>query len=89
MQADDLVHLGREALVVCSDQCGAAFVSNQCQELAQHAVGSGLVEIAGRLVGEDQRRPIGQRAGNGNALLLSAGKLGWAMIKPLRQAELA
>ena len=37
------------------------------------------VEIAGRLVGQHQFRLVHQRAGNGDALLLSAGKLAGMM----------
>jgi hypothetical protein len=33
------------------------------------------IEIAGRLVGEKQARPVDQRSGDGDALLLAAGKL--------------
>jgi hypothetical protein len=46
-----------------------------------------LVKIAGRLVGEDQRRLVGQRARNGDALLLAARQLRRAMVEPLRQPE--
>ena len=35
----------------------------------------GAVEIAGRLVGQDDRRIVGQRAGDGDALLLAAREL--------------
>jgi hypothetical protein len=44
-------------------------------EDVHHRFAVGAVEIAGRLVGEDQVRLGGERAGDGDALLLAAGKL--------------
>ena len=38
------------------------------------------VEIAGRLVGEDDLGTVHQRPGDGHALLLAAGKLHRAML---------
>jgi hypothetical protein len=34
-----------------------------------------VVEVAGRLVGQQQRGPVHQRARDGHALLLAAGEL--------------
>ena len=42
------------------------------------------VEIAGRLVGQEDARRVGDRARDGDALLLAAGQLG----RPVRQALL-
>ena len=89
MQPDDAVHLGGEALVVGGDQRGAAFAAHQVQELGEDGVGGVLVEIAGRLVGEHQRRLVGERAGDRDALLLAARQLGRAMLEPLAKAERA
>ena len=41
------------------------------------------VEVAGRLVGQQQRRLVDQRAGDGDALLLAAGKLVGMMVGAL------
>ena len=59
------------------------------EEFGEDDVGGMLVEIAGRLVGEDQRRPVGERAGDRDALLLAARQLGRAMVEPLGEAERA
>ena len=83
------VHLGGEALVVGRDQRGAAFAADQAEEFGEHRVGGRFVEVAGRLVGEHQRRAVGERAGDRDALLLAARQLGRAMVEPLRQAERA
>src|SRR5690606_31529005 len=48
-----------------------------------------LVEIAGRLIRKHQRRPIGERAGNGHALLLAPRKRAGLVVEPLAQPEAA
>ena len=45
------------------------------------------VEVAGRLVGEDEERVIHQRAGDGDALLLPAGELLGAMVEAVAQTH--
>ncbi len=47
------------------------------EELEDHLAGV-RVEVAGRFVGEDDLGIVDQRAGDGDALLLAAGKLAWA-----------
>ena len=46
------------------------------------------VEIAGRLVGEQHFGLGDDRAGDGDALLLAAGKLGRRMVPPVGEADL-
>ena len=46
------------------------------------------VEVAGRLVGEDDLRARAERAGDGDALLLAARQLRREMIGAMRQADL-
>ena len=46
------------------------------------------VEVAGRLVGQHQRRVHGQGAGDGDALLLAAGQLVGEMLLAVGQADL-
>ena len=45
------------------------------------------VEVAGRLVGEHDRRPRDERAGDRDALLLAAGELRRAVAEPLRRGR--
>ena len=45
------------------------------------------VEVAGRLVGEDQHRARDQRPGDGDALLLAAGELGRLVVEPVAEPE--
>ena len=46
------------------------------------------IEIAGRLVGEQKPRHVGDRARDRDALLLAAGKLGRPVRQPLGQAKI-
>ena len=48
----------------------------QVAEQLQDGVGGVGVEVARRLVGQHQRRIVGQRAGDGRALLLAARERG-------------
>ena len=61
MQADDAVHFRRHSLVMGRDQRRAALAAHQAEEFGEHGVGGGFIEIASGLVGEDQRRLVGQR----------------------------
>ena len=45
------------------------------------------VEVAGRLVGEQQRRAVDQRPGDRDALLLAAGELRRVVVQPVAQAD--
>ena len=64
-------------------------LADQAEEFGEDDVGGGLVEIAGGLVGEDQSGPVGERAGDGDALLLAARKLARPVGQPLGEAERA
>ena len=45
------------------------------------------IQIAGRLVGQQQFRLVDERAGDGDALLFAAGKLGRLVIQPVLEAD--
>ena len=57
----------------------------QLPEDGQNLPGGHSVQIAGGLVGQDQRRLRRQHPGDGHPLLLSARKLGRAMSSPILQ----
>ena len=46
------------------------------------------IEIAGRLVGQQQPRHVGDRARDRDALLLAAGELGRPVRQPLGEAQI-
>ena len=59
-------------------------------EFLEHAHdldGGPAVEVAGRLVGEEDRGVVDERAGDGDALLLAAGELVGIMVGAVRQAD--
>ena len=47
----------------------------------------GAVEVAGRLVGQDDAHAGGEGAGDGDALLLAAGKLARIVPQPMAEAD--
>src|SRR3546814_5557484 len=53
----------------------------------EDAVGGVGVEVAGRLVGQEDRGIVGQTSGDGGALLLAAGKASRAVGRALREAD--
>ena len=69
------------------DEGGAPLPAHQRQELGEDDVRGGFVEVAGRLVGEDEERAVGERAGDGDPLLLAPGELGRPVREPLAESE--
>ena len=53
------------------------------REKIEHRVRRSRVEVAGRLVGDDQRRIVRERAGDRDALLLAAGHRAGQLIRDL------
>ena len=72
---DDAARLRGQALVVGHDDEGGAVPIEPAEEVEDLATGGG-VELTGRLVGEQDRRPVGERAGDRHPLHLSTGELG-------------
>src|SRR5208282_818950 len=68
-------HKGRAALAMAAEQ--------KLDDLASRR----LVEIAGRLVGDDNGGIGRQRAGERDALLLATGKFGRVVVEAFRQAD--
>src|SRR5438132_414747 len=64
VQPDDAIHLLGDALVVRGDERRTPFAAHEVQELGEDDVGGVFVEVAGGLVGEDQGRLVGERAGD-------------------------
>ena len=56
--------------IMSDDHHGSAIITRGFHENAHDLAAGGLVERAGRLVGEDDRRLYGKRAGDGDALHL-------------------
>ena len=75
LEIDLAVERGGEPRAVGHHQEAAAGSRDQIARQRQHVVGGRLVEIAGRLVGEQQQRLYRQRAADRDPLLLAAGQL--------------
>ena len=74
------------ALCVMTAVSGAELAIDALDRL-QHDDAGLHVERAGRLVAEEHLGPLGDGAGDGDALLLAAGKLRREMIHAGRQAD--
>ena len=69
---DRAVGAGSTSFIVGHHDDRLAFGHQPCEEF-ENALGRARVEIACGLVGDDQSGIVGQRSGNGDALLLAAG----------------
>ena len=76
-------------MIVGGDDHGEAGGAHELGQRLEHMLGGVRVEIAGRLVGKQDARRIGDRARDRDPLLLAAGELGRPMGQPLLQAEIA
>ena len=56
-------------------------------EDAQHALDLHVVEVGGRLVGQEQGRVVGQRPGDGDPLLLAARQVAGPVAQALAEAD--
>ena len=62
---------------------------DELEEQRHHRVAGRLVEVAGRLVGEDEAGPGGERAADRHPLLLAAGELLGVAGQEVGEAEAA
>ena len=87
-KVDAAVGQGGEVVVVGDgDHCGAV-VAGQAGEDVEHRLGVLRVQVAGRLVGQDHARAVGQGAGDGDALALAAGQLVGPLAGHAGQAQI-
>jgi hypothetical protein len=66
-------------VIVGGDQRGKAGLAHQCFQRLEDIACGFRIEVAGRFVGEQQARRIGDGAGDCHALLLAAGQFAGAM----------
>src|SRR5205814_8083097 len=71
-EADDAVEAAGELQVVGGDQSGQAGMAYEVEQCAHHAVAGRVVEVAGRLVGQQDAGIVGESADDRNTLLLAA-----------------
>src|SRR5581483_5299814 len=77
----------RGQLGVVGDHRDRAAVAVQVRQEVDDGGAGGRVEVPGRLVGEQQRGPSDDRAGDGDALALAAGQVVRAMGEAVPQAD--
>ena len=80
------VGVGRRGRVVRDHHDRLAELVDGASHERQELAAGRAVEVAGRLVGEDDRRPAGERAGDGDALLLTARQLARPVRQPVARA---
>ena len=86
---DGAAHLRGHRRVVRHDEDGHAEVGVRLLQGAEHVPGGDAVELAGRLVGEQQLRVVRQRGGDRGPLLLAARHLVGLAIRAVPHAEYA
>src|SRR6266852_1862981 len=86
-QPDDAGCAGREREVVGHEYDGGPAVAVERLEQLENPVSGRVVEIAGRLVGEEDLGRVGECARDRDALLLSTGELGGKMMASARQPD--
>ena len=70
-------------VVVRHKDDGQAIVLVEFLEHCEDFLAGARIEVSGRFIGEQQWRMIHEGAGDGDALLLAAGKLRWLVVDPL------
>jgi len=86
-QSDNAVEAAGEIEIVGRDQGREAGIANEVEESPQHTLAGGVIEVAGRLVTEQNFGLVGERAGDRDPLLLTAREARRAMPGAGRQAD--
>ncbi len=72
MKQKRAVHLGGELKIVGRGQGGHAFRAGKRHELVEHELRGVRIQVPRGLVGKQNARAVGERAGDRDALLLAA-----------------
>jgi hypothetical protein len=86
-QEHDAVGEGRGDGVVGHHHDGLAELIDRAAQQAEHLGPRPRVEVAGRLVGEHDRRAARERTGDRHALLLAAGELVGPVVEPVAETD--
>ena len=82
------VHPAGELHVVGRDQHRDLRRLHQLHQRLEHVIGGVRIEVSGRLVRQQHPRRIGDRARDGDALLLAAGQFGRPVRDAVAEAEI-
>ena len=88
LEDDDAVEAVGEVEIVGRDQPGETAVADEVKERGEHALAGRVIEIAGRLVAEQDLGVVGERADDCDPLLLAAGKPRRPVPGARREADL-
>ena len=84
---DDLIHIFTHAQVVGDHDPGLVLFVDQIGEDLDDLVGPFGVQAGGGFIGQDHAGVVDQGAGDGDPLLLAAGKLAWQVVQAVFQAQ--
>jgi hypothetical protein len=85
---DQAICHGRDVRVVCDHDDGHTFLAIELAEQLHHFGAALAVQIACRLVGQNQAGTIDEGASDRYALLLASAELPWPMAGSMRQPDL-
>ena len=88
LHAENLIGAGGQLRIVRDDQDGVAAVAGQSTQEIKNVVGVFDVEVAGGFIGEQQHGVVGEGAGDGDALLFTAGKLVGEAVALVAEADI-
>ena len=79
---------GRDIRIVRHEHQRHAASAAHLQQQVEHVPAVRAVQVAGRFVGQNQRRIVGERPRDGDALLLASGQLRRVMVAAIVQSHL-
>ena len=86
--ANRVIHARRQVEIMRRHQHRQLLLAYHAHQQSEHHLGSNGVEVSRRLIGEHNGRVIGQRTGDGYALLFAARKRGRTVMETVGKAEL-
>ena len=86
---DDAPGVAGDLVFVCDQDDGQPLLAVELLEHVEDLDAGARVEVAGRLVGEEEGGVVDEGAGDGDALLLAAGELGRLVFEPIGQADVS
>ena len=81
------IRVARHIRIVCDHDNGQVELFVQFGDQGEDLLAGDTVEVAGGFVGEEEAGTGHEGAGNGDALLLAAGKLVGQVIQPVPQPD--
>ena len=89
LETEPAGELGRHLRGMRNDDERHAVVGAGRAEEIDHLLLVGGIDAGGRLIGEDNPRPVGQGPGHGHTLLLAGGELRGAMVEAVAEVDRA